>query len=68
MKYKDVDIDLSDYKVNCIFVINMPTFYMHNAVHRIHTYRRLAEVLTGEYEDKVFDLLVEIDETVTMYR
>ncbi len=41
---------------------------MHNALHRIYTYHKLAEVLTGEYEDAVVNLLVETDDAVTMYR
>lgn len=68
LKYKTNDIDLRGYKVEGIFVINTPTFYMHNALYRIYTYHCFGDVLTGNHEDPVFDLLYETDEEVIMYQ
>jgi hypothetical protein len=67
-KFNDTSIDILDYKVEGAFVINTPTFYMHNAVHRIYTYHRFDDVLTGHHQDKIFPIPIETDDEVILYK
>lgn len=57
-KYKE-EFDFTDYKVEGIFIINTPTFYMYNAHYRIYTVAQLDSFLKGTFIDKTFEILIE---------
>lgn len=61
---KNVDID--DFTVEGIFVINTPTLYMYNAEYRIYTLSQLPEVLDGSYADPVFLVHIDNEESETL--
>ena len=58
-KYNDTSINISEYKIEGIFIINTPTFYMYNSTYRIYTTYQIVEVLNGTYKDKTFMILNE---------
>jgi len=66
-KYEDPSLNLKDYTVEGIFIINTPTFYMYNADFRIYTFHHLRDVLLGEYEDPTFLIWIDGDEHLTSY-
>jgi len=61
-KYNDKKISLDDYTFEGIFVVNTPTFYMYNADYRIYTINQIEKVITGEFTDPTFMVLVEEEE------
>ena len=61
-KYTDETIDLSEYDIHGIFIVNTPTFYMYNAEYRIYTINQIESVLTGDYEDPTFMIVIEEEE------
>jgi len=67
LKEKDSTIDLKAYKVEGVFVLNTPTFYMYNSDFRIYTYHRLQEVITGIYKDPSFSVFRENEENLITY-
>lgn len=48
--YKKLDIDLKDYEVEGIFIINTPTFYMFNGHFKAITLKQFADFIDGKYE------------------
>jgi hypothetical protein len=58
-KYNDLNLKINDYRVEGIFIINTPTFYMYNSTFRIYTTSQIIEVLNGTYIDKTFMILNE---------
>ena len=66
-KYEDGIIDLYNYGVEGVFVINTPTFYMYNALYRIYTYHQLEDVMTGQHTDPVYKLVHETDDSISTY-
>ena len=61
-KFQDSAISLSNYKVEGIFIINGPTFYMHNSEFRIYTVDKLNEVINGTYKDPSFNYWIIEDD------
>lgn len=53
-KYQLPDLDLTDYDIEGIFIINTPTLYMYTAEYRVYVLKQLKEVLNNTFEDKVF--------------
>jgi hypothetical protein len=68
LKYNDTTINLNDYTVEGVFVINTPTFYMYNSVFRIYTYHRFGDVITGEYVDPTFSLMDDREDSTILYK
>jgi len=66
-KYNDSTINLDNYEVEGVFVINTPTFYMYNALYRIYTYHQLEDVITGQHRDPVFTLVYETEDSISTY-
>lgn len=54
-------IDISDYTVEGIFIINTPTFYMYNSEYRIYTVSQIESVLQGTFIDETFSILIQED-------
>lgn len=61
---KQLTSTIKDFSVEGIFVINTPTFYMYYSDFRIYTFHEVAKVLTGLYEDKEFNLVIDEEEAV----
>ncbi len=53
-KYNLDDLDLSNYEVVGLFVINAPTLYMYNGKYRVVTILDFENILTGNFIDKKF--------------
>ncbi|MBL4898772.1 MAG: hypothetical protein JKX76_03875 [Colwellia sp.] len=53
------ELDFSDYTLEGIFIINSPTFYMHNSEYRIYTIAQIESVLKGEFTDPEFMVYVD---------
>lgn len=56
-KYPEEHIDISDFTIEGIFIINTPTLYMYNAEYRIYTVEQIEEVINGTFVDKTFTIL-----------
>ncbi|MBZ4035357.1 hypothetical protein K6T82_11315 [Flavobacterium sp. 17A] len=48
-------VDLKEYSVRGIFIINAPTIYMYDGKYRAFTVRDMSLLLKGEYVDVTFD-------------
>jgi len=48
--YNRIDIDLTGFEVNGIFIINTPTFYMFNGAYKAITLKQIGDFLEGKYE------------------
>ena len=68
--YNKSDIDLKDYKVVGIFIINTPTFYMFNGQFKAITLKQFADFIDGKYEYPHLYIIdgEGDDETLTMVR
>jgi len=58
-KYNNTSINIDDYEIEGVFIINTPTFYMYNSTYRIYTTSQIVDVLNGTYIDKTFMILNE---------
>lgn len=61
-KYPSSNIDIQDYKIEGIFIVNTPTLYMYNSEYRIYTIEQIEDVLNGKFIDKTFMILDDGDE------
>ncbi|PQJ17005.1 hypothetical protein [Nonlabens tegetincola] len=61
-KYKNPEIDISEYAVVGIFIINTPTFYMYNSVYRIYDINQIENVILGKHTDPTFTVVIDEDE------
>jgi hypothetical protein len=61
-KYKKPDIDISEYTVEGIFIINTPTFYMYNSVYRIYDINQIENVILGNHIDPTFSVVIDEEE------
>ena len=66
--FHNESFDISDYKIEGIFVINTPTFYMFNNLqYRIYTVEEVNDVFTGTFKDPEFTIVKDTeDEMVVM--
>lgn len=62
IKYANPQLSFDNYKIEGIFIVNSPTFYMYNSDYRIYTIDQITEVLLGKYVDPTFMILIEEDE------
>ncbi len=63
IKYNDPNFLLDGYSFEGIFIVNTPTFYMYNADYRIYTITQIEEVVTGEFTDPTFMVVIDDDES-----
>ena len=61
-KYKKPEIDISEYTVEGIFIINTPTFYMYNSVYRIYDINQIENIILGKHTDPTFTVVIDEDE------
>lgn len=52
--YEDPDLDISDYSVKGIFIINAPSVYMYNGMYRTYTIKDFKEKINGTFENVEF--------------
>jgi hypothetical protein len=67
LREKQFALSLSNYRVEGIFFINTPTFYMYNSKFRIYTYDKAEEVLEGSYQDPKFSYWVQTEAGDVLY-
>lgn len=56
VEYQDKSIQLNDEELECIFLINNPTFYMYNSKHKIITIRDFDRFLEGQIIYPTFNI------------
>jgi hypothetical protein len=59
IKYPTKNINITDYEIEGIFIINTPTFYMYNSEYRIYTINQIEDVLMGENIDPEFTIIID---------
>jgi hypothetical protein len=59
IKFDNPEIDISNYSVEGIFVINTPTFYMYNSKYRIYNIDKIQSVVLGKYIDPSFSVTID---------
>lgn len=60
IEYQDETLQLIDKELECIFLINNPTFYMYNSIYKIITIRDFERFLQGHFIYPTF-YITEID-------
>lgn len=68
IKYDTKSIDLSNYDVEGIFIVNTPTLYMYNSEYRIYTIRQIKDVLMDEFIDPIFNIFIDEGDIEKMIR
>lgn len=58
-KYNSTFIDISDFDIEGIFIINTPTLYMYNSSFRIYSITQIEDVILGKHEDPIFTIFVD---------
>ncbi len=66
-KYKDLGISFEKYKIEGIFIINTPTFFMYNSDFRIHTFDQVKDVIVGKHIDPTLYFSVNINDDEMHY-
>jgi hypothetical protein len=61
---KQITSTIRNFNVECFFVINTPTFYMYYSDLRIYTFHDVAKVLTDQYIDKQYSLVIEEEDGI----
>jgi hypothetical protein len=61
------DASIVKYEIEGIFIINTPTFYMHNSDFRIYTVDLFVDIITGKLVDSVIHIIVEEANTITNF-
>lgn len=67
LRFKEPNLSLKDYKVEGIFFINTPTFYMYNSDVRIYTFEQVIDVITGKHIDPIFSCIVDKEDKNIFY-
>ncbi len=60
--YNEPEIEFDDYKVEGIFIINTPTFYMFNGQFKAITLKQFGEFIEGKYEYPDLYIIEEDDD------
>lgn len=58
-KKYNIEMDFSGYKIEGIFIVNTPTFYMYNSEYRIYTINQIESVFDGSFVDPTFNVLIQ---------
>ena len=62
IKYNNDNLNFDDFVMEGIFIVNSPTFYMYNADYRIYTISQIDKVISGQFTDPTFTVLIVEDE------
>lgn len=65
--FRENELSWSEYKIEGIFFINTPTFYMYNSDFRIFTFNQVVDVITGQHVDPTFSYCIEKDDSTILY-
>lgn len=57
-KYNTI-LDIEEYDIEGVFFINTPTLYMYNSEFRIYTIHTVKNVVTGNHNDPVFEIIID---------
>ena len=52
-------LQIQSYQLEAIFIINTPTFIMHNNQFRLHTLKSLEDVVQNKFIDKNYNLFID---------
>jgi hypothetical protein len=63
IKYNTDDLNLSDFNIRGIFIINAPTFYMYNGKYRAFTVHEFNNLIRGSFKDIIFKFKNETNNT-----
>lgn len=65
--YGQLEPSISAYKIEGIFIINTPTFYMYNSDYRIYTVDVFAQIITGQLKDPELTVFVDNEDSMTKF-
>ncbi len=60
-KYSNEKVDVMDFEIEGIFIINTPTLYMYNSEYRIYDITQIEDVVTGTHKDPTFNFIIDND-------
>lgn len=63
-KYPNYKLDISEFIIEGIFIINTPTFYMYNSKYRIYTVSQITTVLNNQFKDRTFYIINDDDKSI----
>jgi hypothetical protein len=66
-KYGANEPSIVGYKVDGIFIINTPTFYMYNSDFRIYTVDIFADIIIGNLKDPELTVIIDTENTLTNF-
>ncbi|WP_298498630.1 hypothetical protein [uncultured Algibacter sp.] len=58
----DKTLEIQSYPLEAIFIINTPTFIMHNNQFRLHTLKSLEEIIQNKFIDQSYNLFIDEEE------
>ena len=58
-RYHKAFIDIMDFEIEGIFIVNTPTLYMYNSIYRIYSIVQIEDVFLGKHVDPTFTLLID---------
>lgn len=58
----DKSLQIQSYKFEAIFIINTPTFIMHNNQFRLYTLKSLEDVVQNKFIDQTYNLIIDEEE------
>lgn len=58
-KYPTENLNLLEYEIEGIFIINTPTLYMYNSIFRIYTVNQIENLILGEHNDPTFTIIMD---------
>lgn len=64
--YKNENISISDYRVEGLFFINTPTFYMFNGAFKAISVNKISDYLKGDFDYP--DIIFETDDDIAFYQ
>jgi hypothetical protein len=55
----DKYLQIKSYQLEAIFIINTPTFIMHNNQFRLYTLKSLEEIVQNKFVDQNYNLIID---------
>jgi hypothetical protein len=55
----DKKLKIQSFQLEAIFIINTPTFIMHNNQFRLHTLKSLEEIVQNRFNDQKYNLFID---------
>jgi hypothetical protein len=67
-KLTNNSINVAEYELEGVFLINTPTLYMYNSDFRIYCIKDLKSVIDGDYHDQTFIIHTEDDDQIQLLK